>query len=159
VAAAAWPAIARTVESTTEYPQPVAAVWRALTDPSRLGLWLMNFSNEPGEMTADFRAEPGAPFRLEARKGRGWRGYVVGRVLEAEPERRLVYTWAHSAAQDAHPIRIELTLAPTPAGTRLRMVQTGFGAGLKGWFSAKGMQMGWRKMLRTSIRPVLAQAA
>ena len=142
-------------EHTTEYAHPVADVWRALTEPHAMGLWLMNFDNDEGEMTTDFRPVAGASYRLDAKQGRGWRGHVVGSVLEVVPKTRLTMTWAHSAYQDAHPICIDFTLEPTGQGTRLRMIQSGFPAGIKGWFSMKGAQMGWKKMLSSSIRPVL----
>ena len=145
----------RNLEYDAEYPHPVEKVWRALTEPQLMGLWLMNFDNDEGEMTAHFRPVVGTKDRLEARQGRGWRGYVVGDVLEVVPSQRLVYTWAHNPAQDAQPIRIAFTLEPTPTGTRLRMVHSGYAGGLKGWFALKMGQMGWKKMLGSSIRPVL----
>lgn len=120
-----------------------------------MGLWLMNFSNEEGEMTADFRPVADTAYRLEARKGRGWRGHVAGTVLEVVPRQRLVYTWAHNAHQDARPIRVEFALEPTAKGTRLRMVQSGYPDGARGWFALKMGQMGWRKMLGQAIVPVL----
>lgn len=150
--------IPRTLTDDAEYEYPVSAVWRALTEPNLMGLWLMNFDNAEGEMTTDFQPMAGTSYRLEARKGRGWRGYVVGHVLEVVAQRRLVLTWAHSAAQDARPIRIEFTLEPSALGTHLRMVQSGFPDGIKGWFSRKGAQLGWRRMLRSSVLPVLERS-
>jgi uncharacterized protein YndB with AHSA1/START domain len=152
------PSMAQRLERVVEYAHPVAKVWRALTEPDQMGLWIMNFSNEKDEMTTDFRPVVGASYRMDARSGRGWRGYVVGKVLEVVPKQRLVYTWAHSAYQDAHPARVEFTLEPTANGTRLRMVQTGF-KGLRGWFVRKGAQMGWKIMLKTSLRAVLDGSA
>lgn len=148
----------RTMAHETEYAHPVGHVWRALTEPQQMGLWIMNFSNEPDEMRTDFRPEAGAGYRMDARRGRGWRGYVVGKVLEAVPNQRLVYTWAHSSYQDANPVRIEFTLQPTPNGTRVRMVHTGY-PGAKGWFSIQGAKMGWKKMLDEGLPVVLEGAA
>lgn len=148
----------RTVEVITEYAHPVEKVWRALTDPEQMGLWIMNFDNDPGEMRTDFRPVAGAAYRMDAKTGRGWRGFVVGNVLEVEPPKRLVLTWAHSSYQDANPARVEFTLEPTAKGTRLRMVQTGF-PGVKGWFVRMGAQLGWGKMLRSGLPPVLDGAA
>ncbi|MBI2077759.1 MAG: SRPBCC domain-containing protein [Euryarchaeota archaeon] len=137
-----------------EYAHPVARVWRALTEPDLMGLWIMNFDQDEGEMTTDFRPTVGTAYRMDAKRGRGWRGYVVGNVLEVVPNRRLVYTWAHSPYQDANPARVEFTLEATSKGTRLRMRQTGF-PGMKGWFVLKGAQMGWKKMLRSGLQAVL----
>ncbi len=148
----------RNVVLEVVYPHSIDQVWSALTQADRMALWLMNFDNDVGEMSADFRPVAGTPFRLEARKGRGWRGYVVGQVLEVDAPRHLAYTWAHSAAQDAHPVHVDLTLSPAEAGTRLRVELSDFAPGLKGWFAAKGMQMGWGKMLRSSILGVLGKS-
>jgi uncharacterized protein YndB with AHSA1/START domain len=148
----------RSFAHEAEYSHPAEHVWRALTEPELMGLWIMNFDQDPGEMTTDFRPVVGAAYRMDARRGRGWRGFVVGSVLEVVPDRRLVYTWAHSAYQDAHPARVEFTLEPTSTGTRVRMEQTGF-PGVKGWFVLKGAQMGWKRMLRSGLRAVLDSAA
>lgn len=148
----------RSLLHEAEYPHPVEKVWRALTEPEQMGLWIMNFSNEEGEMRTDFRPVVGATYRMDARRGRGWRGYVVGSVLEVVPNERLVYTWAHSSYQDENPARVEFTLKPTSTGTRIRMVQAGF-PGLKGWFVLKGAQMGWRKMLSSGLPVVLERTA
>ena len=144
----------RSFSHEVEYAHPVESVWSALTDPERMGLWIMNFDNDVGEMRTDFSPVVGASYRMDARQGRGWRGYVVGKVLEVVPRERLAITWAHSPYQDANPARIEFTLAATAKGTRLRMMQTGF-PGVKGWFVMKGAQLGWRKMLNDSLRAVL----
>ena len=148
----------RSFEHEAEYAHPLESVWRALTEPGLMGLWIMNFDQDEGEMTTDFRPVVGAAYRMDARRGRGWRGYVVGNVLEVLPKKRLVYTWAHSPYQDANPACIEFTLEPTPKGTRVRMVQTGF-PGVKGWFVLQGAQMGWKRMLRSGLPAVLARAA
>lgn len=147
----------RSFEHDAEYPHPVEHVWRALTEPELMGLWIMNFSQDKDEMKTDFRPVVGSAYRMDA-PPRGWRGYVVGTVLEVVPNQRLAYTWAHSPYQDAHPARVEFTLTPTAKGTRLRMVQTGF-PGMKGWFVLKGAQLGWRRMLRAGLPAVLRAAA
>jgi uncharacterized protein YndB with AHSA1/START domain len=143
----------RSFEREVEVPHPVEQVWRALTEAELMGLWIMNFSQVPGEMKTDFRPVVGASYRMDA-PPRGWRGYVVGNVLEVVPNHRLVYTWAHGPYQDVNPARVEFTLAPTSKGTRVRMVQTGF-PGVKGWFVLKGAQMGWKKMLGSGLPAVL----
>ncbi|MEA3191511.1 MAG: hypothetical protein QOD77_2093 [Thermoplasmata archaeon] len=144
----------RTLEHEAEYPHPIDKVWRALTEPELMGLWIMNFDQDPGEMKTDFRPVVGAAYRMDAKRGRGWRGYVVGNVLEVVSDQRLVYTWAHSPYQDANPARVEFTLQPTSKGTRVRMIQTGF-PGVKGWFVLKGAQLGWKKMLGSGLLAVL----
>lgn len=147
----------RRMEQEVEVQRSVGEVWRALTEPELMGLWIMNFSQVQGEMRTDFRPVVGAAYRMDA-PPKGWRGYVVGRVLEVVPERRLVYTWAHSAYQDANPARVEFSLEPIPGGTRVRMAQTGF-PGFKGWFVLKGAQLGWGKMLKSGLPAVLDSVA
>ncbi|HUR62455.1 MAG TPA: SRPBCC domain-containing protein [Candidatus Thermoplasmatota archaeon] len=147
----------RSFRNEVEVPHPVGQVWQALTDPTLMGLWIMNFDQTPGEMKTDFRPVAGTAYRMEA-PPRGWRGYVVGKVLEVAPGQRLVYTWAHSPYQDANPVRVEFTLEPTAEGTRVRMVQSGF-PGAKGWFVRLGARLGWRKMLGSGLPAVLDGAA
>jgi len=43
----------RSLVHEAEYTHPVEKVWRALTEPEQMGLWIMNFSNEEGEMKKD----------------------------------------------------------------------------------------------------------
>jgi uncharacterized protein YndB with AHSA1/START domain len=97
------------VTQEAEYPQPPERVWEALTDPDALSKWLLP--------AADFAPEPGHRFRLDAPDG----GTVEGEVREAEPARRLVYTW--KASPDAPTGRVTWVLIPTErGGTRLRVV-------------------------------------
>ncbi len=146
----------RSFRLEADYPYPVDKVWNALTDPKQMGLWIMNFDQDPGEMTTDFNAVAGTAYRMDARKGRGWRGYVVGDVVEVVPKMRLVITWAHGTYQDTHPARIEFALEATANGdgTHVRMTQTGF-PGLRGWFVMLGAKLGWKKMLKEGLLAVL----
>lgn len=149
----------RSFEHEADLPHPVDHVWRALTDPQLMALWIMNFDQDEGEVATEFRPVAGATYRIDAKKGRGWRGYVVGKVLEVVPGRHMALAWSHSTYQDAHPARIEFTLTPSKsgkAGTRLDMVQSGF-PGLKGWFVMQGARVGWRKMLDEGLPAVLAK--
>jgi len=148
--------VTRSFQLQLETPHPTADVWRALTDPKPMALWLMNFDQTEGEVDVTFTPRAGAPFRLDA-KPKGWRGHVLGTVLEAEPPVRLAYTWAHSARQDAHPVRVEFRLEPTAVGTRVTVTQTGF-PGVRGWLSMQGARLGWRKMLTQGLPAVLALA-
>jgi len=143
----------RSFEHDIEVMHPVRQVWRALTEPELMGLWIMNFDQTPGEMTTDFRPVAGARYRMDA-PPRRWRGFVVGDVIEVVPERRLVYSWAHSPYHDENPARIDFTLEPTAKGTRVRMVHSGF-PGVRGWFVRKGAQMGWKRMLGKGLPAVL----
>jgi len=105
------------VTREAEYPQSPERVWKALTDPDALEKWLLP--------TTDFAPEPGRRFRLDAPEGTT----VEGEVREAEPGRRLVYTWKTGADTPAG--RVTWTLTPTErGGTRLRIVHEPGVAGL-----------------------------
>lgn len=97
---------AEPVTREAEYPHPPERVWEALTDPDALSDWMLP--------TRDFAPEPGRRFRFDG-------GGVEGEVREAEPARRLVYTWR--PAPHLPEGRVTWTLTPTErGGTRLRIV-------------------------------------
>lgn len=150
--------MARTIQHEVEYPHPPEKVWRALTEPAQIARW---FPSAWGATTTDFKPVVGADFRMDAEKKRGWRGHVTGTVLEVEPNRRLVYTWAGSPQEDAEPTRVEWTLEPTSTGTRLRFVyhlSPGF-TGFMGWMAEKGAGASWRKMMDQALPQLLGGAA
>ena len=91
-----------------------AKVWRALTDPKLLSEWLLP--------AVGFKAERGATFTLQAPPRPEWDGTVSCRVLEVEPGRTLRYNWV---VGDLDTI-VTFTLTPTPSGTHLSLVQSGF---------------------------------
>jgi uncharacterized protein YndB with AHSA1/START domain len=79
------------------------------------------------------------------------------KVLTVEPNRTLSYTWnfAHDdAAFDLQSVVI-FTLTPTPAGTHLRMEQSGFRPDQKQAYG--GARHGWQQFLE-KLEQVLAQA-
>lgn len=105
------------VHKTLELEAAPERVWRALTDPAELGSWLPDRVDDFGG------------------SGDGWlvwdaHGRFAIRVVEADPPRRLVWTWARKAetALDAGPTTtVEWTLEATPSGgTRLRLRESGF---------------------------------
>ena len=107
-------------------------VWRALTDPALLTEWLLPVVN--------LELEPGAEFAFKTQAYPGWDGTVNCRFLEIEPQRKLSYTWL---AADIDTV-VTFTLTPTPSGTRLSLVQTGFRADQKKNFG--GARYGWKMM-------------
>ncbi len=109
VAEGAGPA-AEPVTREAEYPQAPERVWEALTEAGALSDWMLP--------TRDFAPEPGRRFTFEDPAGEP---AVQGEVREAEPARRLVYTWR--AAPHLPEGRVTWTLEPTErGGTRLRIV-------------------------------------
>jgi uncharacterized protein YndB with AHSA1/START domain len=108
-------------------------VWRALTDPALLAEWLLP--------VAGLRLEPGAAFTFKTQPHPGWDGTVNCRILEVEAPRRISYTWV--VGEDLTTV-VTFTLAPTAAGTRLLLVQSGFKPDQKQNFA--GARYGWKAM-------------
>jgi uncharacterized protein YndB with AHSA1/START domain len=111
---------------------PPEKVWRALTDPVLLAEWLLP--------VVDFKLEPGAAFTLKAQPQPGWDGIVNCRVLELELERKLSYRWVVGDIDT----EVTFALTPTPSGTRLSVVQSGFKPDQKKNFA--GARYGWTMM-------------
>ena len=113
------------VEKSIEINAPIERVWRALTDHKEFGAW--------------FRVRLDGPFVVGSRS-RGQMTYPGfedfpwdARVLVMEEPHRFAFEWPHIEAADedadqAPWTRVEFTLAPIPAGTRLTVVESGFDA-------------------------------
>jgi uncharacterized protein YndB with AHSA1/START domain len=112
------------IEKTIELKAPVARVWRALTDHQEFGAW--------------FRVKMDGPF-LPGQVSRGritYPGYEhiqwEAVIQKMEPERLFSFTWhpyAIDPKQDysSEPSTlVEFTLQKIPAGTLLRVVESGF---------------------------------
>jgi uncharacterized protein YndB with AHSA1/START domain len=104
------------IERTLELAHPPEKVWTALTTAEGLGTWF-------GEKaTIDLR--PGGTARME------WSSGDVAnlRVERVEPPTVFGYTWHIYGLPEDDPRRtyVEFTLERTEAGTRLRVVETGF---------------------------------
>ena len=108
-------------------------VWRALTDPELLAEWLLP--------VIDLKLEPGAAFTFKTQPYPGWDGIVNCQMLEIEPYRKLSYTWVVGFGLDTV---VTFTLTPTPSGTRLSLVQSGFKPDQKQNFG--GARYGWKMM-------------
>ena len=107
-------------------------VWRALTDPVLLAEWLLP--------VVDLKLESGAPFRFKTQPYPGWDGTVNCRMVEIEPQRKLSYAWSVPFLDTV----VTFTLTPTPSGTRLVLVQSGFKPDQKQNFG--GARYGWKMM-------------
>jgi uncharacterized protein YndB with AHSA1/START domain len=111
-------------------------VWRALTDPVLLTEWLLP--------VIGFELEPGAAFAFKTDPFPGWDGTVNCRLLEIEAHKKLSYTWVVGDGDMALDTVVTFTLTPTPSGTRLCLVQTGFKPDQKKNFG--GARYGWKLM-------------
>ena len=115
-----------------DLPHPPEKVWRALTDPALLSQWLLP--------AAGFTPEPGAAFTFTTQPQPGWDGVVHGRILEVDAHRTISYSWVVGDMDTV----VTFTLAPTPSGTRLSLVHSGFGPDQTRNFG--GARYGWRLM-------------
>jgi uncharacterized protein YndB with AHSA1/START domain len=111
---------------------PPAKVWRALTDPELLTEWLLP--------VVGLKLERGSPFTFKTQAFPGWDGTVSCRVLEVEPQRKLSYSWDVPFMETV----VTFTLTPTPTGTLLGLVQSGFKPDQKQNFG--GARYGWGMM-------------
>lgn len=123
----------RTVVVEREFPYPPEKLWRALTTPHLIAEWLMK---------NDFAPTVGHRFNL-----RGDWGGVECEVLAVEPHKTLSYTWNYPHEDAAYDLKsvVVFTLTPTPAGTSLRMEQSGFRPEQKQAYG--GAMGGWREHL------------
>lgn len=126
----------RSVIMEREFPYPPERVWRALTQPQLIEEWLMK---------NDFQPRTGHSFAF-----RGDWGSVSCKVLEVEENKTLVYSWAANGLESV----VTWTLAPSPAGTRLRMEQSGFEPHQDQFY--QGAQAGWQGFL-ASLEQVVAR--
>ena len=105
------------IERVVEIPHPPAKVWAALTTAEGLGGWFGDAA------TIDLR--PGGTARVSWEGG----GSVELHVERVEEPRVFAYTWRIFGLPDDDPRRthVEYTLEPVGGGTRLTVVETGFG--------------------------------
>ena len=99
-------------------PHPPEKIWRALTQSTLIGHWLMD---------NDFKPEVGHRFTLRSQPQPGWNGTMNCEVKTVEPLRRLVYTWG-DGTETANGLKtvVTWTLSAEAGGTRVRMEQSGF---------------------------------
>lgn len=113
--------------------QPVARVWKALTDPALLARWWA-----PG----DVKAVVGYAFELDMG---GQFGKQACEVIAVEPERLFSYHFAKERLGTV----ITWTLAAEGAGTRLAFEQAGFDLDSPmGKMAFQGMGAGWPMILK-----------
>lgn len=126
----------RSVTLERELPYAPEKIWRALTQPHLIEEWLMK---------NDFQPQVGHRFELRA----DW-GSVSCKVLEIEPHRTLVYSWDANGLESI----VTWTLAPSAAGTSLRMEQSGFHLDQEQFY--QGAKAGWPRFL-ASLEQALAR--
>ena len=109
-----------TVTFERHFEQPIADVWRALTEPSDLKGWL-------AESTVDLRVGGAIEVRFDD-------ATMNGVITDLDPPRLIAYSWHEGTDRESH---VRFDLSEDAAGTTLRLVHvrldpdsaTGFAAG------------------------------
>jgi uncharacterized protein YndB with AHSA1/START domain len=129
-----------------DYPHEPKKVWRALTDPALMALWMMR--------PEGFAPVVGTRFKLVAKPQPGWRGFVECEVLEVVDGSLLRTSWIGD--DNGKATYVTYRLEPHAQGTRLTFEHTGF-RGIGGFLLSKLMLgPGWKKMLSAKVPEVLA---
>jgi len=102
------------IDTTVSYPHPVSRVWEALTSSAALAAWFM---------PNDFEPVVGHRFTFRTRPAPGFDGVVHCEVIELDPPRQMVWSWAGGNIDTTVTFTLEAT---SDGGTRLRMHQVGF---------------------------------
>jgi uncharacterized protein YndB with AHSA1/START domain len=129
-----------------DFPHPIDAVWRAVTDRRVLARWLMD---------NDFEPRAGHKFKLRDPGTPSWRGWVDCEVLEIDPPRRMVWSWDGGSPGEGV-TRVVFELHPAGTGTRLVFRHEGDITPEQG----EALRGGWgRKMrnLRATLGPDYAR--
>jgi uncharacterized protein YndB with AHSA1/START domain len=140
-------AMSGTVQREVILPVAPEELWPALTEAERLAEWFAE------SVRIDLREGGEAVFEWAD----GARRAVVE---EVEVGRRLSFRWTEAEDGGALPSRVELTLEPVEAGTRLRVVESGLaaGPGLGGIAASMAAGRGWSSLL-SRLGPVAAARA
>ena len=99
-------------------------------------------------MSNDFQPVVGHKFTLRTTPKPNWNGIIECEVLVVEPHSRLAYSWGALGLDSA----VTWTLTPTPAGTHLRMEQSGFPS--EEGLNYKGAKYGWQNFISKLERVV-----
>jgi uncharacterized protein YndB with AHSA1/START domain len=130
------------------YPHPPERVWKAITEPRLMALWLMEVDG--------FEPRVGCRFRFRTRPAPGFDGIIECEVLEVDPLRRLAYSWRSGNAKKL--TMVSWSLHAERTGTRLVLDHSGFqGAG--GFFLRTMLGRGWGHKLRDYMPLLLTRLA
>jgi len=124
-------------------PHAPETIWRALTSGDLIGRWLM--------APTGFAAAKGTRFTYQTKAAGAWDGVIHCEVLDVVPNQRLVYAWRGGDDDNVgYGSRLDtivtFTLARTEAGTRLRLVHSGF-ALPRNEAAFSNMSEGWKKVV------------
>jgi uncharacterized protein YndB with AHSA1/START domain len=125
------------LEHTFVVAVPVERAWAAFTDSHERAQW-----EAP---TYEIDPQPGGKLR--------WRippwDTVEGEVLEVDPNRKLVMTEGEGVLDGA--TRVTVTFESVDEGTRITVVQAGFGDGARWLDQLEGHRHGWLRAIRDLV--------
>ncbi len=102
------------------FPQPIAAVYAAWTDPEQIKHWMgPSDSSGAAEVTMDLRV--GGRYRFIMHTTDGETHRVEGAFREIVPNRKIVYTWAWHTTPDRES---QVTVEFASAGTGTELILT-----------------------------------
>lgn len=128
------------------FPHAPSTIWKVLTTGALISRWLKM-------PLAGFEPVVGNRFTYKTTPAGGWDGTIYCEILEVVENRRFVHSWkggdesnvGYGAPLDTV---VTWTLAPVEAGTRLRLVHSGFVLP-RNQTAFTGMGNGWRQVVRT----------
>jgi uncharacterized protein YndB with AHSA1/START domain len=106
------------IEREVVIDAPIERVWALITEAEHFGAWF-------ADSGADIDLRPGGAMSLSWAE----HGTVRARVERVEPPRLFAYRWANAVDVDpveGHSTLVEFSLTTEDAGTRVRVVETGF---------------------------------
>jgi uncharacterized protein YndB with AHSA1/START domain len=129
------------------FPHTPETLWKTLTSAELMGRWMMK--------PTGFAAVEGTDFTFQTTPAGAWDGIIHCKVLEVIPNRRLVYAWKGGDENNVgYGSRLDTlvtwSLAPVEAGTRLRLVHSGF-VMPRNDTAYRNMSGGWSKVLKNLI--------
>ncbi len=137
-----------TIRKERFYPHPPEDVWAALTDPHALAEWLEPNNHQP---------VVGHEFQFRCDPNVCGSGITECKVLEADPPKRLVWSWVNVPKDQSRPrpaaMTITWTLTPQADGTLLVLEHQG--AENVSWLTRNMMRIGWGFMMKNMIARVL----
>jgi uncharacterized protein YndB with AHSA1/START domain len=137
------------------FPHAPEIIWKTLTSGDLMGRWLHM-------MPSGFAAVKGTRFTYQTTPAGAWDGVIHCEVLEAVPNQRLAYAWKGGhEGNTGYGSRLDtvvtFTLSKVEAGTRLRVVHSGFTLP-KNEMAFRNMSGGWKKVV-PSIGAIAAEQA
>jgi uncharacterized protein YndB with AHSA1/START domain len=137
-----------TIRKERFYPHPPEDVWAAISDPHALAEWMEPNNHQP---------VVGHKFQFRCDPDICGCGVKECEVLEADPPRRLVWSWVHVPKNPdqprPEPMTIAWTLVPKDNGTLLILEHTG--AENINWLLRNMMRIGWGFMMKRLIPRIL----